>query len=191
LRGTTDDIGVDLRTTFKALRRFGAPPAHLWIYDVERFCRQPLDPFLFGFARDYQDFRYFRVDEPTCSQVDRNDNAAERASKLLSNLKSSLAVGFPVAFGFHVPATISDDGLVVHCNRSKMNLGGQATLAVGFDDGVRIASHKGALLVRNSWGSRWGDNGYGWLPYDLVASAMADEFWMITSSKICAAALEW
>src|SRR5688572_19428669 len=35
LRGTTDDIGVDLRTTFKALVRFGTPPDRLWRYDLQ------------------------------------------------------------------------------------------------------------------------------------------------------------
>jgi C1A family cysteine protease len=54
-------------------------------------------------------------------------------------------------------------------------LGGHAVLAVGYDDS------KSAVLVRNSWGSGWGLNGYFWLPYDYITNPnLADDMWAIS-----------
>jgi C1A family cysteine protease len=183
LRGTTDDIGVDLRTTFKSLVRFGAPPQQFWPYDSERFRQMPTDPFLFGFARDYQRLHYFRLQWFAKSNPAVRSRIAESSDETLSILKSFLATGFPFAFGFHVQTTLTRDGLICDTDRSHTIRGGQATVAVGFDDEIRIGSHKGALLIRSSWGSQWGDKGYGWFPYDSVRHSASSEFWGVTSAR--------
>jgi C1A family cysteine protease len=50
-------------------------------------------------------------------------------------------------------------------------------MAVGYDDEITVGEDTGALLIRNSWGPRWGEDGYGWLPYRYVLKGLAADFW--------------
>lgn len=49
-------------------------------------------------------------------------------------------------------------------------VGGHARLAFGWDDGVA----GGSLLVRNSWGGRWGVNGNSYDPFRYLIPALHD-----------------
>jgi C1A family cysteine protease len=59
-------------------------------------------------------------------------------------------------------------------------------VAAGYDDTKRIQGiaagapeTTGALLIRNSWGTGWGDGGYGWLPYEYVLASLAQDWWSL------------
>ena len=90
--------------------------------------------------------------------------------------KSAINKGFPVVFGFSVPESFENDGpgSVSRTGRMSMPMknekvvGTHAVLACGYNDNISYGNEKGFLLVRNSWGSSWGLNGYFLMPYALL-----------------------
>jgi C1A family cysteine protease len=52
--------------------------------------------------------------------------------------------------------------------------GNHAVLAVGYDDSKEL------FIVRNSWGDKWGMNGYFTLPYSYALDrSLASDLWTI------------
>jgi hypothetical protein len=51
-------------------------------------------------------------------------------------------------------------------------IGGHAVIICGYDDNLR------ELILRNSWGTYWGDNGYFYLPYEYLK--YCGDLWIIT-----------
>jgi len=155
----TGDTGADLRTTSKALVQSGVPPEEHWPFDIERFDEDP-SAFLYGLAKPLTDVLYFRLDGPN-----------QDGPTTWEILKSFVAAGFPVAFGFPVPSSLTGDANIPYRPDLDSIRGGQAVVAVGY--------RQDAILIRNSWGSQWGDNGYGWLPCAYVRKQLARDFWVV------------
>ena len=59
--------------------------------------------------------------------------------------------------------TVARTGEMMMPMRGETIQGGHAVACVGYDD------EKQAFLVRNSWGSDWGQGGYFWMPYAYFA----------------------
>jgi len=167
----TGDTGAWLRTTMKAMVLFGAPPEEYHPYDISRFDEEP-SAFCYAFALSYASIKYYRHDPP-----------GTPAAGVLPQIKNFLAAGYPSMFGFTVYNFGNNKGEFAFPGPGDRVLGGHAVVAVGYDDNRKIKNDKGALKIRNSWGTGWGEGGYGWLPYKYVEAGLAEDFWSLIKEK--------
>lgn len=176
----TGDTGAYLRSTMGALALFGVPPEEFWPYNVASFDVEPTS-FCYSFANNYKAMQYFRLDPAGTSTTD-----------LLNRIKTQLAAGIPSMFGFTVYDSINQantTGKIPFPARGDRVIGGHAIVTAGYDDTIKIKNQPngpettGALRIRNSWGSAWGEAGYGWIPYDYVLRGIAQDFWCLIQAS--------
>ncbi len=174
LLGWTGDQGAYLRSTMKALALFGVPPEDYCKYVIQDYDIEPA-AFCYAFALSYRAIQYYRLDPP-----------GQETSKTLELLKQNLAAGLPSMFGFTVYSSIpplgDGKGEIPFPKRGENVEGGHAIVAVGYDDKKKIGKDTGAILIRNSWGTEWGVEGYGWLPYSYVQAGLAVDFWSLVEA---------
>jgi C1A family cysteine protease len=175
------DTGASLRATMGTLTLFGAPPEEFWPYNVEDFDVEP-SAFCYAFGQSFQSIRYVRLDQPNLSTSD-----------LLNSIKNYVSYGLPSMFGFTCYESLwqsktNGGNIPFPCKREKV-IGGHAIVIAGYDDNKKIRNTTcdeettGAFLIRNSWGTGWGENGYGWFPYEYVLRGAALDFWTVISQE--------
>lgn len=184
LMKVTGDTGAWLRNVMGALCLCGVPDEKYWPYtdrpgaDPDGFDREP-PAFVYAIADNFEALRYFCHDPLGANVAPAN---------VLASVKQYLGAGVPAMFGFwgfpSFNSTNAKGGIPYPCPGERAQWG-HAIVAVGYDDGKKIKNTQcniettGALLIRNSWGTTWGDNGYGWLPYNYVLNKLAMDFWSL------------
>lgn len=158
----TDDCGAMIRDVMKALAKFGTCVETAWPYNLDDYHIEPSEAAKKD-AQTHQIIKYYRL-------------------KGLAGLKACLASGYPAVGGFSVPNSfmqeeVTKTGLAVYPTPEDELRGGHAVLFVGYDDVLR------RLIFQNSWGTAWGDQGFGYLPYEFVVNNLANDFWTIQTME--------
>ncbi|MBP6827387.1 MAG: hypothetical protein KA165_12565 [Saprospiraceae bacterium] len=87
----------------------------------------------------------------------------------LFNLKSLLYSGLPIMIGVNVDASFDNlQPPYIWKNKGGAIRGGHSLVLVGYDDNMET----GAFKVMNSWGNNWKDNGFLWIDYNFITTAI-------------------
>jgi C1A family cysteine protease len=171
------DAGAYIRDGIKVCYTKGAPLESLWPYATNKFATKP----------------------PTAAYTDalkRKVTGYQRCADF-NAVKNAVAAGNPVVIGFTVydsfegawgdiPHGQAGSGMMPFPNiATESVLGGHAVCIVGYDDTLPVAGRaNGRFIVRNSWGTSWGDAGYFYMPYDVIkTTSMSSDFWLISAVK--------
>lgn len=175
IEGTTgDDSGATIRDTIKAGATYGIVDETAWPYDITKFAVNP-STALWTAAAGHKVTTYHSI-----------------ADADLATMKSALASGYLVGFGFEVydyfmTAEMAKKGYLSVPRATEGYQGGHAVCLVGYDDnaGPFPDGLRGGFLVRNSWGPSWGLSGYFWMSYAYVQSTrLASDYWVVQSSPV-------
>ena len=162
MEGMADqDGGCMIRDAAKSLNVQGICHESLWPYDVKKVLVKP---------------------SPKCyaeGKVDHSVNYSRVAQTELG-LQQALVAGHPIVLGIIVYQSMMSEqvaktGKIPLPSRvDGRPLGGHAITIAGYD------KLRKEWLFANSWGTGWGDQGYGYLPWEyLLDRSLASDLWVI------------
>jgi C1A family cysteine protease len=160
-----EDGGAQMSCAIDCLIEHGACSEELWPNDEEFLCYEP-------HAEAYTHAANFKITQSEFIETD------------LDVWRHTLAEGYPIAFALNTFDSFDDAtqnrGRVPQPKKSdnyRETHGWHAMLCVGYSDKDRM------FIVRNSWGSEWGEQGYCYIPYDYIIHQdyNAHDSWIIRS----------
>lgn len=168
--GNPSRRGSLLRLAFAAWREYGLIDESRWPFAAGRIDVDPPE----ACRRDalaHRDVDCWRLDEPALD-----------AETYLLLLRRCLALGLPVTVELPLCPSIARSfatGVIPLPRVGEPPIGKHVVLLVGYDDELELKQRiQGGLLVHNSWGARWGLDGYGWLPYEFALAGLLRDSWV-------------
>ena len=139
------DTGTAISEALDLLKTAGAPPLSTYPY-IENDCTRPVNS-----------------DQERAGSEFRINGWSALDNKRLDDATGQLARGHPVVFGMDVSENFENlSGRTIYDDTSSPRTGGHAMVLVGYSE------RRQAFKVMNSWGTHWGDGGFGWVSYQAV-----------------------
>lgn len=163
LEGTiAQDSGATMRSICKALATYGVCREFFWPYRPDRFADPP--PVWANWAaQEYRISAYRSFDAA----------ALEAIKRYLAFKNQPIMAGVDVYQSFESQAATQTGVIPLPNPATERLLGGHAILLVGYQEAQQ------RFIFRNSWGTDWGDSGYGYLPYAYITAGYAFDFWVL------------
>ena len=158
----SQDAGAQPRDGYKTLAKMGCAPEADDPYNVAAFTKPPSKKAVAD-AAAYKIASYHRLNG-------------------LMDIQTNLAGGNGCVLGIKVYASFESDavaktGKVPMPAAGEQLMGGHAVFCAGYQTDSSVAGG-GALIVKNSWGTSWGDGGYFYLPFAFVQKpGMVSDAW--------------
>jgi len=145
-----EDAGSYIRTLAKTLKETGVALEQYHPYDVSKFKEKPGFPAYFG-ARFFRIKNYYRVMN-------------------IDECKQAIANNIPVVIGMIVYSNLFNYSYGVYSSIAGNKAGGHAICVVGYDD------DSNCVIIKNSWGRNWGEEGYFRMSYDMYNQLVFEAF---------------
>jgi C1A family cysteine protease len=171
LEGTVDsDAGAMVRDGVKTLHKLGVPPSSAWPFDVSKFKEKP-SADAYAQATPHRALTYQRIVETTMA-------GRERA------IKTALAAGWPVVFGFTVMSSFESDevartGIVPDPQPGEQVLGGHCVVFTGYND-APFSDVGDQPFFDNSWSESFGRGGRFTMSWHQATNPKtASDYWVL------------
>jgi hypothetical protein len=146
------DTGAHIKDGIAALSKKGAVAEDVWPYQPGAFAEEP---------------------PATIEKAERFRITGARPLTSVDDLKRALLENGPVVAGItlyerFITSAVAKTGIIPVPTDKEQVVGGHAIVIVGYDDETR------RLRFVNSWGTGWGDQGFGYLPYEYAEKYLSE-----------------
>jgi hypothetical protein len=161
--------GTQIYSALDMLRDTGA----VRMAEIERFSSfSRVDLSHFRKSRNYPIAGYVTL-------FSREDN--RKPALVIRAVKRSLAEGKPVIIGMNTPNSFIDAKIMWEPRENpEVFYGGHAVCVIGYDDN----KYNGAFEIQNSWGRKWGNGGFIWIPYKTFTDFVVEGYEIIENPSV-------
>lgn len=155
------DDGTYISHAFDVLRRFGVPTEERWPFDLSKL-NTPPSWMAMRSAFNHKIKSFYKI----------NSTGDDRVQEVINCLRAGNPVVFGTNVGFGWAQHYKSNGILKPLQpvSQEDRRGRHAVTIVGYVDGL--------FIIENSWGTSWGDDGFGFASPELIASPTSKSFWL-------------